>query len=120
MNPIRSPFRIARVRSNLTLRALFEVFNVPVDVERQRREGWCCVGRGMGTYAPRVELPLNLRDDAGYVVGEVAGLQNRGGDLWALLLWHRESERAEAFAARMRGALVTGDVTGYVVAGGEA
>lgn len=86
-------------------------FEVPDHVEAARLEGWACIGRGAGAMAAAVEgaLPLNLRDDAaaGEAVGEIAAVESRSGDLWALLLWRREGEDDETWAARVRAGLLT-------------
>lgn len=75
---------------------------VPDDVARAKREGWCRVDDRRGYAAVALPVPLNLRDEAGEAVGEVVAWEDRGGDLWALLLWRRDGEELEAFAHRVR------------------
>lgn len=104
---LSTPAELARYA--ITIRGV--VFTVPAAVEEARTEGWCRLEpRGYGEAAPAIALPLNLRDDAGAAVGEVMAMDNRGGDLWGLALWRRESEDMEAWASRVRMAGLMRDV----------
>ena len=125
MNEYPYSLRSARVRAAMTiglllmpghvfasfLAEILRAFQLPPEVEGQRIDGWCCIGRGHGRYASTAEPPCNLRDETGRVLGEVAMFQARGDDLWALVLWRVEGEDDETWAARVRGAFNTGRPT---------
>lgn len=67
----------------------------------ERHDAWVCMSRGHGDIATGVGWPLRIRDGEAIIGHAVAG-ENRGGDLWALMVFLRDGEDEASTSFRER------------------